>query len=948
MVSSTASIVDIFSLVVFGQYFDGEECHLCAAVPRGKTCPANVGTNAVSPGRSAGTYDGTRDWRIKLMRVTSLNNAFVSAPFSDTRYIVYRKLFFHCQLSTSRQQTIMKCDGHGRHIRMSLPIPEQGVTRYRALVLMRCLIFLFVLASLWTDALTDDQQRIDDAVAAADVETCIDSVRDEVDDSLFEPFQADHDSEGNELLHPPISTIEEEIVSAMELGDSGKYREDIEEENQGQTSSSEYVVDQHWGSDPEVLKMRDALRRPEANRPPIFLVPGLAASRLVAWRHKECRHKPLMSDIRVQDYVWLNLNIIMQMGTIDDRCFVECIKLGLNQSDSVDGGGCKLRSDEGLDAISSLSVGGLQSQLLIGRTNTVYSWLIQWLSDNLGYDVGSIIGFPYDWRLSPDKMEERDGFFTFMRRRIETAVETNGEPGILVAHSMGNMIFRYFLSWLKVELAAEAYSELLDEGSSQRENKYANRRRSHRSRLVKEMQHENANATLVETAKRNGEKRWHEWIESHIWTYAGLSAPHIGAVNPLRAAISGETMGLPVAEDTIREIEITFGSTLTVNPLSSQVAFCDEHDFRVWDEEPERGESNRRLDCLDDLALMIQNHSNETHDPWRGFEALKSLLLHRMDWDTDFPMITVIQEDCDSEAGSFCLKRAEEIGPKDVQNGLVFRYFSQLWKEDGDPLYVKYEQLRDSFWSGHVPNLLTETWERPPIKHVLMAYGTDHPTEVGYTYLKRQDSRENMCKKSDIPNLQTVLTETKGGQILEERLDAPKGLFSPKKPKQSPLMQGSLKHSGDGSVPYLSLSFAHLWLLYGYRMQMRSGRVPFPQNPLNTIQESYRPKGGMEWKNGIPESLDIAEDNEKDSIDTSDTGTLHPHGTKYKPLMHRFHSSYTLDSAPDVKYTTTVIEASGVEHKETTRNYDILAAVFTDVLKAMHSDFDVPSSDMEG
>lgn len=56
---------------------------------------------------------------------------------------------------------------------------------------------------------------------------------------------------------------------------------------------------------------------------------------------------------------------------------------------------------------------------MIGGTNTVYAWLIQWLADNLGYDVTNLIGFPYDWRLSPDKMEERDGFLTSMRRRME-------------------------------------------------------------------------------------------------------------------------------------------------------------------------------------------------------------------------------------------------------------------------------------------------------------------------------------------------------------------------------------------------------------------------------------------------------------------------------------------------------------------------------------------------
>ena len=56
-------------------------------------------------------------------------------------------------------------------------------------------------------------------------------------------------------------------------------------------------------------------------------------------------------------------------------------------------------------------------------------------------------------------MEQRDGFLTMTRRRIEAAVATNGEPGIMVAHSMGNLIFRYFLEWLRVEMQEEAYRD---------------------------------------------------------------------------------------------------------------------------------------------------------------------------------------------------------------------------------------------------------------------------------------------------------------------------------------------------------------------------------------------------------------------------------------------------------------------------------------------------------
>ena len=66
--------------------------------------------------------------------------------------------------------------------------------------------------------------------------------------------------------------------------------------------------------------------------------------------------------------------------------------------DSKGSGWCKLRPDEGLDAISSLAPGSISSSWLVGGTNTVYAWLIQWLADNLGYDVSSILALPYDWR----------------------------------------------------------------------------------------------------------------------------------------------------------------------------------------------------------------------------------------------------------------------------------------------------------------------------------------------------------------------------------------------------------------------------------------------------------------------------------------------------------------------------------------------------------------------
>ena len=47
------------------------------------------------------------------------------------------------------------------------------------------------------------------------------------------------------------------------------------------------------------------------------------------------------------------------------------------------------------------------------------------------------------------------------------------------------------------------------------------------------------------------------------------------------------------------------------------------------------------------------------------------------------------------------------------------------------------DQLSQAWWHGtNVPNILSATPDRPHIKHVILAYGTDVATEVGYVYRK--------------------------------------------------------------------------------------------------------------------------------------------------------------------------------------------------------------------
>lgn len=817
---------------------------------------------------------------------------------------------------------------------------------------------------------------------------------DDVEDSIFDPLQADPDCdiENEDCWSPPASTLDQSEAT-MTIDASWSYGGDDPDANKNEDAScpsGNVKVDKHWGRDPSILKMRDFLRESgsgqsmryqnksstEVNeRPPIFLIPGLASTRLVSWKYKSCPH-PFLSDIKVGDTVWLNMNLLVQMVPIDVQCFVDCLQLGWNQTDSDDASiGCKLRPDEGLDSISSLSPGdGIPTKLLVGGTNTVYAWLVQWLAENLGYDVGHLIGLPYDWRLSPDKMESRDGFLTHTRKRIEAAVHHANRPGILVAHSMGNVIFRYFLSWLQKQLQQETHQKLLKQYAMRTEREKA-RPSSGGSgyvgwaaKKVDEFLDENdaqrkgkeeiAKGKLWELAQIEGTAKYHAWLERHIWTYVGLSAPMLGAANPLRAVISGENMGVPWEDADARAMEITFGSTHTINPISSKTGFCDNVEFREWDEEDtarlEKGQhADLRLACLDDIANEVEN-LNTLQDPWKNYPVLKAILRDRVDWDSDFPIIRVAHELCEHKEPSPCKEnRTAKMGPLDVQSGHIFDYLSSVWKEEGDPLIVKKEQLAESFWNTGVPNILNSTWERPLIKHVIMAYGVDISTEVGYSYRKREEKGNQKPSDADkekppnsfdsVPDIASALLEVSGGHILEERFDPPRGGLGhmlKKKPRKTNIGKGRYQYSGDGSIPYMSLIWVHTWLLHAVRALRHGdqGKDWKDSNPLEGIEISHRPNEGMEWVDGPPPPP--MSFGEKKVEESSDTGTKHPHGTKYKPAMTRFHSA-GVSRTTGIEYTTTVIEAVGVEHKETTRNYDILAAVFTDVLRKMHDDLEI-------
>lgn len=146
--------------------------------------------------------------------------------------------------------------------------------------------------------------------------------------------------------------------------------------------------------------------------------------------------------------------------------------------------------------------------------------------------------------------------------------------------------------------------------------------------------------------------------------------------------------------------------------------FCDGDD--VGSREGHKHKKKSNLACLEELVTGIES-SNATIDPWDEFPALRLLLKDRVDFDSAFPTIRVEREYCIENEKSPCNNQtAVNFGPSDIMNGHIFDQFSNIWHEKGDPLRVKLDQLRQSWWHGTVPNMLETTPERPHIKHVIM------------------------------------------------------------------------------------------------------------------------------------------------------------------------------------------------------------------------------------
>ncbi|KAL5711953.1 hypothetical protein ACHQM5_014174 [Ranunculus cassubicifolius] len=439
-----------------------------------------------------------------------------------------------------------------------------------------------------------------------------------------------------------------------------------------------------------------------------IIFPGLASTQLRAWSILDCPYSPL--DFNPLDSVWLDTTKLLSAV----NCWLKCMWLDpYNQTDHPE---CKSRPDSGLSAITEIDPG-----YITGPLSSVWKEWVKWCIE-FGVEANAIIAVPYDWRLPPSKLEERDLYFHKLKLTFETALKLRGGPSLVFAHSLGNNVFRYFLEWLKLEIAPKKYIQ---------------------------------------------------WLDDHIYAYFAVGAPLLGSSGTIKAALSGETFGLPIAEGTVRSLSNSFGSSSWMMPFSKHCRTNNVYWKHFFDG---RGTGHHKYHC-DDMEFRFNYSGWPTN--------IVNIEIPSMRGSDAYPSISEVVH-INGSSMECGLPTQLSFSAREVADGTFFKAI-----KDYDPVIEKLLYQLQRFYHGdEVLNPLTP-WDRPPLKNIFCIYGIDSKTEVGYYFAPSGKPYPDNWIITD------VIYESEGA------LFSRSGNVASGNPGVS---------SGDETVPYHSLSWCKTWL----------------------------------------------------------------------------------------------------------------------------------------
>lgn len=166
---------------------------------------------------------------------------------------------------------------------------------------------------------------------------------------------------------------------------------------------------------------------------PIVMVPGFVTSGLEVWGGRECARKYF------RQRLWAAIYQARTMMAERD-CWKQHMMLDIKSGG--DPPDIRVRAASGFEAADYFMA-----------NYWVWGKMIENLAD-VGYTPNEMAMEPYDWRLAFPMLEERDGYFTRLKNRIETMHKTTGEKAVLTSHSMGALVVLYFFAWVTADTKA--------------------------------------------------------------------------------------------------------------------------------------------------------------------------------------------------------------------------------------------------------------------------------------------------------------------------------------------------------------------------------------------------------------------------------------------------------------------------------------------------------------
>jgi phospholipid:diacylglycerol acyltransferase len=203
----------------------------------------------------------------------------------------------------------------------------------------------------------------------------------------------------------------------------------------------------------------------------IVIVPGFVSSGLEVWTGRACAKGFF------RQRIWAAFTGARAF-VMERDCWKEHMML-----DPFTGGdpeGIRVRASEGFGA----------ADYFLGNY-----WVWGKLIENLavvGYSPSNMAMQAYDWRLPFPLLEQRDGYFTTLKCRIEAMHQSSGRKIALITHSMGALVVHYFFHW------------------------------------------------VTRSAKLGGGGGGKDWVDKHIGFYFCIAGPHLGVPKAATALLSGE------------------------------------------------------------------------------------------------------------------------------------------------------------------------------------------------------------------------------------------------------------------------------------------------------------------------------------------------------------------------------------------------------------------------